>query len=181
MIKSPFRYEACFTLFNEPKSYQEAISGEQSKNWRLAIQEELRAHEKNNTWTIVPRPPDCNPIGCKWVFKVKENPSTSKIRFKARLCAKGFLQKAGTDFEEIFSPVVRYDSIRVLMAIAAIEDLEIGQFDVRTAFLHGRLEEVIYMQIPDGVEIKGDKKICKLNRPLYGLKQVAGIKDSRTS
>lgn len=172
-IKLPSRYETCFTLFNEPISYQEAVSGEQSMNWKSAIQEELRAHEKNYTWTIISKPPDCNPIGCKWLFKVKEDPSTSKVRFKARLCAKGFSQKAGTDFEEIFSPVVRYNSVRVLMAMAASEDLEIGQFDVRTAFLHGKLKEVIYMQIPEGVKTDREEKVCKLNRPLYGLKQAA--------
>lgn len=94
-------------------------------------------------------------------------------QFKARLCAKGFSQKAGIDFEEIFSPVVQYDSVRVLMAMAATQDLEIGQFDVRTAFLHGKLEVVIYMQIPEGVKTDKDEMVCKLNRPLYGLKQAA--------
>lgn len=125
LIRQPSRYEACFTLIDEPRSFQEAISGEHPEDWMLAIQEELHAHEESNTWTIVPMPPDCKPVGCKWVFKIKENSSTSKIRFKARLCTKGFSQKAGIDFEEIFSPVVRYDSVRVLIAIAAIKDLEI--------------------------------------------------------
>lgn len=172
-VKPPQRYEACFTLFDEPKSFKEAITGENSENWKTAIQEELDAHTKNETWTIVPLPPSCKPIGCKWVFKRKKCPTNNNIRFKARLCAKGFSQRAGIDFGEIFSPVVRYDSIRVLLAIAAHEDLEIGQFDVKTAFLYGKLEEDIYMQIPDGLDADRHEEVCKLNRSLYGLKQAA--------
>lgn len=172
-LKKTEKYEACLTMFNEPKSFQEAISGENSKEWKSAIQEELDAHSKNETWTIIKKPHDCEPIGYKWVFKIKECPSDNSVKFKARLCAKGFSQRAGIDFEEIFSPVVRYDSIRILLAIAAHEDLEIGQFDIETAFLNGKLEENIYMQIPDGVETEKNGMICKLNRSLYGLKQAA--------
>lgn len=87
------------------------------------------------------------------------------------MCAKGFTQEAGRDYDEIFSPVVRYDSLRVLLAIAAQEDLEFGQFDAKTAFLQGDLKEDIYMRIPKGLNADDTGQVCKLNKPLYGLKQ----------
>jgi len=154
-------------------TFIEAITGENASQWRSAIKEELVAHEKNNTWTLVPLPENRNIIGCKWVFKIKENPTENNVRFKARLCAKGFSQKAGLDYTETFSPVVRYDSIRVLLAIAACENLEIGQFDIKTAFINGFLNEEIYMQLPEGVETNNENTVCKLNKALYGLKQAA--------
>lgn len=95
-------------------------------------------------------------------------------RYKARLCAKGFNQQQGIDYEEIFSPTARYDTIRVLLSIAARDDLQIMQFDVKTAFLHGDLQEEIYMEIPEGVTVKNEENrplACRLNKSLYGLKQ----------
>jgi len=145
-------------------TFIEAITGENASQWRSAIKEELVAHEKNNTWTLVPLPENRNIIGCKWVFKIKENPTENNVRFKARLCAKGFSQKAGLDYTETFSPVVRYDSIRVLLAIAACENLEIGQFDIKTAFINRFLNEEIYMQLPEGVETNNtDTKNTSVN------------------
>ncbi|KAL0534579.1 hypothetical protein IC582_028870 [Cucumis melo] len=95
-----------------------------------------------------------------------------KVKFKARLVAKGFKQKKGVDYNEIFSPVVKHISIRILLAIVACENLELEQLDVTIAFLHGSLEEEIFMEQPKGFEVKGKKElVCKLKRSLYGLKQ----------
>lgn len=105
------------------------------------------------------------------MFKVKET-SEKDVRFKARLCVREFTQKPGIDYEEVFSPVVRYESVRVLLAIATEQDLEIQQFDVKTAFLHGDLTEEIYMTVPEGVNANEDQ-VCKLQKSLYGLKQAA--------
>ena len=91
-------------------------------------------------------------------------------RYKARLVAKGFTQREGVDFNEIFSPVVKQASIRAIMSKAAYEDLEIEQLDVKTAFLHGTLDETIYMRMPEGFEEDGDK-VCLLQKSLYGLRQ----------
>lgn len=94
------------------------------------------------------------------------------IWHKTRLCAQGFQQQYGTDYKETFAPVARYDSIRVLLALVTQRNLEMSQFDVRTAFLYGELEETIHMEVPAGVEVrKREKIICKLNKSLYGLKQ----------
>jgi len=93
------------------------------------------------------------------VFKVKGTSSEDNLRYKARLCAKGFTQKPGIDYQEIFSPVVRYESIRTLLAMAAERDLKIEQFDIKTAFLHGDLHEEIYMDIPEGIDAKG--QVCR--------------------
>lgn len=93
------------------------------------------------------------------------------MRYKARLCAKGCSQKEGFDYDEIFSPVVRYDSVRILLAIAAQENLEIGQFDVKTAFINGQLREEIYMQLPDGLNVCNKNLVYKWQKALYGLKQ----------
>lgn len=172
-IKTPSRYTACLVSYVEPKTYTEAMQSEDSIKWKFAINEELKAHEKNETWELTPLPANKKAIGCKWVFKIKEDPSINEIRYKARLCAKGYSQKEGFDYNEVFSPVVRYDSVRILLAIAAQENLEIGQFDVKTAFINGKLREEIYMQLPDGLKVRDKDVVCKLRKSLYGLKQSA--------
>lgn len=172
-IKVPSRYSACLASYVEPNTYSEAMQSENSIKWKEAIIEEFKAHEMNKTWELSYLPTSKKLVGCKWVFKIKENPSTSKIRYKARLCAKGYSQKEGSDYREILSPVVRYDSVRTLLAIAAHDNLEIGQFDVKTAFINGDLREEIYMQIPDGLEVQDKDMVCKLRKSLYGLKQSA--------
>lgn len=172
-IKRPMRYEANLAEFVEPKTYEEAISGPNAESWRTAINEELTTHHKNKTWRMETLPKGKTAIGCKWVFKIKNSSQDASPRYKARLCAKEYTQKAGIDYEEVFAPVVRYESIRTLLATAAEYDLEIAQFDVRTAFLHGDLHEEIFMAVPEGIELKEDDKVCRLLKSLYGLKQAS--------
>lgn len=109
-------------------------------------------------------------IDSKWVFRVKMDESEKIYRFKARLCARGFLQREGIDFHETFAPVIRYDSLRLILAEVAAQDLELLQFDVQTAFLYGKLDETVYMEVPEGLNV-GQDLVCKLNKSLYGLKQ----------
>ncbi|KAL0283401.1 UNVERIFIED_CONTAM: Retrovirus-related Pol polyprotein from transposon TNT 1-94, partial [Sesamum angustifolium] len=132
---------------NEPSSVEEALKSENSKNWLSAMAEEMKSLKDNNTWVLVPKPKSCSVVDCKWIFKIKEE-DTSK-RFKARLVAKGFTQKEGIDYTEIFSPVVKYTTVRIILALTAHFNWELKQMDVKTAFLHGDLEENIYMQQPD--------------------------------
>ncbi|GKB17056.1 transposable element [Tanacetum coccineum] len=157
----------------EPATYQEAITSKDSDMWSAAMGEEIESLHKNNTWALVKLPEGRKVVGCKWVFKKKTGLSGSdNIRFKARLVAKGFSQKEGIDYNEIFSPVVRHTSIRVLLSLVAHHDLELEQLDVKTAFLHGDLEEEIYMSQPEGFVVQGKEDyVCKIRKSLYGLKQ----------
>lgn len=153
--------------------YSAALESSERDQWQKAIDDELNSLHVNNTWDIVKRPKNVNIVGCRWVFKLK--PSSNGTAFKARLVAKGYSQREGVDFHETFSPVVRYDSIRTVLSIAAIEDWEIMQFDVKTAFLNGDLDTTIYMEIPKGVETSNENDVCCLKKSLYGLKQASRV------
>ena len=174
-IQTPIRYRhnADVAEYIEPMTYVEAMNSTEAAQWAGAIKNEFRAHENNNTWKLVKKTPEMRLIDSKWVFRVKKDTDGKSHRFKARLCARGFLQREVIDFEETFSPVVRYDSLRVLLAMIAAENLEVMQFDVQTAFLYGELEETIFMKIPEGLKVEEDPRniACKLERSLYGLKQ----------
>lgn len=171
-IVKPARYQSNFAEYAEPISYDDAVSCDQKLQWQEAIHEELQAHERNGTWTLTILPVNKKAISSIWVFKIKHSPTDRNVRFKVRLCARGFSQKAGIDYHKTFAPVVRYDSVRVLLALAAELDLEIGQFDVKTAFLYGDMTEEVYMKVPKGMTTKKGI-VCKLNKSLYGLKQAS--------
>jgi len=156
---------------SEPRNFREALESNESKDWLKAMNEEMLSLEKNQTWKLVSLPKNQRVVGSKWVFKKKEGISGVEApRYKARLVAKGFTQVEGIDYNEIFSPVVKHCSIRVLMMIVNMYDLELEQMDVKTAFLHGELEETIYMQQPEGF-VEDNTKVCFLKQSLYRLKQ----------
>jgi len=139
------------TTNDEPKTYYEAVNGPDSKHWIKAIEEELASHAAHRTWRLVERPENRKPVGSKWVFKIKRDENGQILRYKARLCAKGFTQIPGVDFDATYSPTVSFKSIRTILAIAAAEDLELHQFDVKTAFLYGKLTKDVYMSVPIGL------------------------------
>lgn len=183
-IKPPSRYEFNVAEYGIPRSYKEAMKSENSYEWSEAIECELQAHQKNTTWTLVERKPGMKTIDTKWVFRIIRDVNGEIHRYKARLCARGFMQEHGVDFTETFAPVVRYDSIRVLLALAVQLDLEMVQFDVETAFLHADLEEKVYIEVPEGLTIKSaneNETVCLLNKPLYGLKQAPRCWNSKFS
>jgi histone deacetylase 1/2 len=151
----------------EPKSVEEAFG---DPNWKVAMQEEYDALQRNNTWHLVPSREGKNIIDCKWVYKVKRKSDGTIDRYKARLVAKGFKRRYGIDYEDTFSPVVRIETVRLVLSIAVSRGWTLRQLDVQNAFLHGVLEEEVYMRQPPGFE-KGDHLICKLDKALYGLKQ----------
>lgn len=156
------------TDLDEPTTYHEAINSPQSAQWRRAIDAELSSLKQNNTWTMVNNVPDGQyVVDSKWVFKIKRNPDGSIKKFKARLVARGFTQRPGIDFDETYSPVVKFTSLRIMLSIAAYYDMEIHQMDVITAFLNADIDTDIYMK----VIIDGKIVIVKLNRSIYGLKQ----------
>ena len=136
------------------------------------MQEEMEAFQKNNIYELVKLPKGRKALRNKWVYKLKKDGRGDLVKYKARLVVKGFGEKKGIDFDEIFSPVVKLSSIRIILGLATNQDLEIEQLDVKTAFLHGDLEEEIYMQQPEGFEDKRKEDlVCKLKKSLYGLKQ----------
>ena len=138
--------------------------------WDQAINDEMRSLEKNDTWVLTVLPPRKRALLNKWVFRIKTEPD-GKRRFKVRLVVKRYSQRNGIDYTEIFSPVVKLTSIRILLSIVASENFHAEQMDVKTAFLHGDLDKEIYMQQPEGFVVPGKKHtVCKLTKSLYGLK-----------
>ena len=135
--------------------------------------EENKSLSKNKTWELTELAKGNKPIGCKWMFKKKEAVSKKEgERFKARLVAKRYSQRHGIDYDEVFSLVVRHISIRAVLALVAHQDLELEQLDVKTAFLHGNLEEEIFMVQLEGFKQPGIRNlVCRLKKSLYGLKQ----------
>lgn len=161
-------------LVSDPSTYKEALRSENANSWKCAMQAEFESLQQNETWKLEPLPPGKLPVKCKWVFKAKRDTQGNVVRFKARLVAKGFTQVEGVDYHDTFSPVVRFTTIRYLMATAARFDLNIRQLDVVTAFLHGRLEEEIFMSQPEGFS-DGTGRYCKLLKSIYGLKQSSRV------
>ncbi len=149
---------------------EKALKGEDAKKWEIAMQEEYDYLVINNTRSLVPLLKGRKPISCKWVFKIKHGVDGEVECYKARLVARGFTQTFGVDYNETFAPITNFVSIRCILALAAIEDMEIHQMDVKTAFLNGDLEEEIYMEQPEGFTQKGEHLVCKFHKPLYGLK-----------
>ena len=155
-----------------PQSVQEALRSTHSKEWKAAMDVEMRVLQDMNTWEVIKRRPDMNVIGSKWVFAVKRNHKGKITSFKARLVAQGFKQIAGVDFDETYSPVMRRRCLRILVAVAVENDWEIHQVDVVAAYLNSPIDKPVYMEQPQQYEEK-DRKIflCKLKKSLYGLKQ----------
>ena len=124
------------------------------------------------TWDLVKPPENCRPIGVKWIYKVKRNSSGNITRHKARLVAKGYSQRRGKDFDEVFSPVARAESIRILIALAAQLKWELHHLDVKSAFLNGEIKEEVYVLQPEGfIEKEKEDYVLRLRKALYGLKQ----------
>ena len=157
---------------NEPTSFEEATTGPDSSKWRQAMETEMRSLKDNDVWELMELPAERKAVGSKWVYKVKTGADGSVERYKARLVAQGFTQKYGTDYDETFCPVVRLESLRVLMALSVQYGLKLHQVDVTTAFLNGNLEEEVYMLQPKGFVVDGEEHlVCKLKKSIYGLKQ----------
>ena len=151
-IRQPARYAdmvssaSPIAIDDVPTTFNEAVQSSEQKKWRIAMDEEMQSLQKNQTWKLASLPKGKKAIGCKWVYAMKDGfPDKNNVRYKARLVAKGYAQTEGVDYNEVFSPVVKHSSIRILLALVAQLDLELVQMDVKTAFLHGDLEEEIYM------------------------------------
>lgn len=157
----------------EPRTFKQAMCCPQSDRWRDAALLEYNTLVENGTWEIVDLPEGQKAIGSGWVFKVKHNQDGSIERFKARLVAKGYSQRPGLDYNESFAPTFRPATLRIIMALAATEDLELHSVDITSAFTNGDLDEEIYMKQPEGFHIGSANQVCRLRKSLYGLKQSA--------
>jgi hypothetical protein len=152
-----------------PSSYRVALVDDK---WRAAMEAKFCALQANNTWTLVPKPPDQNVISCKWVFRIKENSDGSLNKLKARLIAHGFTQQYGIDYMETFSPIVKPATVCLVLSLVDSKGWDIRQIDISNAFLHGVLDENAYMQQPPGFQDPSwPHHVCKLSKAIYGLKQ----------
>eukprot|EP00253_Pinus_taeda_P033206 PITA_33206 len=138
---------------------KEVVDSKDGKLWTKAMVDEMASLHKNEAWDLVELSAGRKPIGSKWVFKKKENAEGKVEKYKARLVAKGYSQVPGIDFGDIFSPVAKVTSIRLLLFVAVAFDFEEEQMDVKTTFLHEDLEEEIYMKQPEGFAVKGKKEL----------------------
>jgi hypothetical protein len=153
--------------YHEPLTFQEVV---EEDCWRFAMEEEIRAIQKNDTWELTTLPSNQKVIGVEWVYKIKHTTEGEVSRYKARIVAKGYKQKYG-DYEEVFAPIARLDMVRLLIALAAHHNWKIYQLDVKSAFLNGILEEEVYVQQPKGFIMEGEEsKVYHLKKALYGLK-----------
>ncbi|CAB4002241.1 Hypothetical predicted protein [Paramuricea clavata] len=181
--RPPERYGLPYTFnitkeenIQERKSYNDAIRSPHAENWRKAMQAEYESLMDNNTWTLVDEPEDQQVLPGKWVYKVKYRANGQVDKLKARYVAKGYAQIEGIDFFDTYAPTYKPESFRILLATAARKDLYLGQMDVKSAYLHSKIEEEIYLEQPEGFVKKansGQKLVCKLNKSIYGLKQAA--------
>ena len=160
---------ALLATMEEPTCYQEAAG---DVDWMAAMDSEMQSIIKNKTWDLVKLPAGHKPIGLKWVYKLKRNADGDVVKHKARLVAKGYVQKKGIDYEEVFAPVARLDTVKLILAMAANWGWEVHHLDVKTAFLNGELVEDVYVAQPDGYVVNGkEQMVYKLSKALYGLKQ----------
>lgn len=172
-------YVNSLSEIREPKTFQTAAS---HPAWVSAMQSEIDAIHTNQTWTLVAPPPHANIISCKWVFKVKTGLPDSTPKFKARLVARGDEQFDGLDYDEVFSPVARWTTVRTIAALAAQANWPILHLDVKTAFLNGDLpsDQPVFMKQPRGfVNATFPHHVCKLSKALYGLRQAPRLWNSK--
>jgi hypothetical protein len=163
-------YVLNISILTEPKTYASAIK---HPEWVNAMNLELFALQCTKTWTLMPLPKNKKPIGSKWVYRIKYKSDGTIERYKARLIAKGYTQVEGVDYFDTFAHVAKLTTVRLLLAIASVKNLHLHQLNVNNAFLHGDLNEEVYMIPPEGPNLSNPNLVCKLNKSLYGLKQAS--------
>ena len=161
-------YMAVITKIVEPRFFHEAVK---DSNWKEAMIKEIDALKKNNTWSVVDLPSGKKVINSKWVYKVKYNSDGSIERHKVCLVIWGDEQVEGFNCNETFTPIAKMASARTFLATAATKGWALYQIDIHNAFLHGDLEEEVYMTMPPGFHTYNPHKVCPLHISFYGLKQ----------
>ena len=169
-------YEVCMSTADEPLTYEQAVNSEHSEEWLKAMKEEWDSLIENETWEEVKRESseNMNVVGVKWVFKVKKNEKGEPVRYKARMIAKGYTQEYGVDYHETYAPVLKYKTLRIMMALSVGADMVIEQMDVKTAFLNANVNEHIYIDVPEGMKLQvSSGAVLRLRKALYGIKQAS--------
>ncbi|KAG5672409.1 hypothetical protein PVAND_002540 [Polypedilum vanderplanki] len=161
------------SINSEPRTYKQAIQSEDKDKWIAAMDQEIKSLCDNDAWCLVDLPVGRKAVGSKWVFKKKEDQEGNIIEYKARLVAQGYSQNYGEDYDEVFAPVTRSSTFRLLLAVSGRRKYYVKQFDIKTAFLNGELKEEIYLKQPPGYEI--NNQVLRLKKSLYGLKQAARV------
>jgi len=158
-----------FMVISDPTSFQEVVG---HQKWKQAMDAEIQSIERNHTWSLTALPVEAKAIGVKWIYKIKLNELGEVDKFKARLVVKGYAQEYGVYYTEVFAPVARMDTVRMIIVVAAQRGWGIYQLDVKSAFLHGKVKEDVFVAQPQGYEVAGKKDmVYKLHKALYGLKQ----------
>jgi hypothetical protein len=171
LVDKEFMVELLATIGDELATAEEALRDER---WHQAMLDELGSIRENRTWTLVDLPKGHKPIGVKWVFKLKRDELGQVVKHKARLVAKGYAQMQGIDFEEVFAPIARMESVRVLLCLVAQFNWTLHHMDVKCAFLNGELTEEVYVSQPPSFIKKGQEgKVLRLHKALYGLRQAS--------
>ncbi|KAF3616661.1 hypothetical protein FXO38_34397 [Capsicum annuum] len=153
---------------NDLETFKEAMSSSDLSFWKEAINSKIDSILSNHTWELVDLPLGNKPLGSKWIFKRKMKADGTIDKYKARLVVKGFKQKEGLDYFDTYLPITRITSIRILFALAAVYSLEIHQMDVKITFLHGELEDEIYMEQPEGFMVTGKENKAYLEKEWKG-------------
>ncbi|KAF8716550.1 Reverse transcriptase (RNA-dependent DNA polymerase), partial [Rhizoctonia solani] len=169
-VEHKWAYAAKLSAPNNHPTVAEALAGPDAEEWQKAMAKEVSTFKKMDTYDLTDLPPGHKAIGNAWVFTLKRNADGTPARYKGRLVAQGFSQRPGIDFDETFAPVVRLDSIRLLLSIANQNDWDIRQLDVNSAYLHAKVNKELYMQQIPYFE-DGTNRVLKLKRSIYGLKQ----------
>ena len=172
-VECKYSVDYCYRISTAPSSYQEALQSPEASDWKVAMDEEIATLKDNDTYTLTPLPKDKSVIGGRWVYDIRPGVENNP-KFKARFVAKGFSQVKDRDFNETFAPTAKLTSLRMLLQMAAQQDLLLHTMDVKAAYLNAEIDFDLYVSQPEGYEIysdNGEKLVCKLNRSLYGLRQ----------
>lgn len=160
--------------FEDTTTYKQALMTEDSEKWLEAMTSKMTSMSENQVQDLVNLLDGDTPIGCKWVFKVKTDKDGNIQVYKASPVAKGFKKFHGIDYDETFSPLAMLKSIRILLEIASFYDYDIWKMDIKTYFLNEFLKQDVYMTQPDGfVDPENPRRVCKLHKSIYGLKQAS--------
>jgi Reverse transcriptase (RNA-dependent DNA polymerase) len=155
---------------SDPRTYAEAMSHLDAAQWEAACEDEMRSFESMGVYEIAPCPKDRKVVGSKWVFRIKQGPDGSIQKYKACIVAQGFTQVEGLDYDQTFAPVAKFNSFRAVLAIATECNWDIHQMDIKAAYLNGRLEEEIFMELLPSFDVP-EGMVLKLIKAVYGTKQ----------